>query len=79
MKFILVFVALFCLAHCQPIISMYFVYIISWHFYSNIIYIDEESESEMSPDKEFETVLNTKEDEEVPIEYNTKQEDKCEY
>ena len=28
MKFILVFVALFCLAQCQPKIGMYFVYII---------------------------------------------------
>ena len=33
----------------------------------------------MSPDKEFETVLNTKEDEEVPTEYDTKQEDKREF
>ena len=42
------------------------------------MYIDEESE-QISPDKEVETLLDTKEDKEVPTEYNEKQEDKCEY
>ena len=43
------------------------------------MYIDEKSE-QISPDKEFETLLDTnKEDKEVPTEYNEKQEDKCEY
>ena len=57
---------------------MYFVYIILWHFYSNVIYIDEEL-AENPPDNVFETRLDTKEDKEVPIEDNANQEDKRKY
>ena len=78
MKFILVFVGLFFLVQCQPNIGMYFVYIILWHFYSNVIYIDEEL-AENPPDDVFETRLDTKEDKQVPIEDNANQEDKRKY
>ena len=62
MKFILVFVALFCFANCQWKFSMYYICILYRDiFYSNVMYIDEKSE-EISPDKDFETRLDTKED-----------------